>query len=294
MSANQTKTNNGVSEIFTIVAKDGSKATVHSQGGHVTSWVGKEGDERLYMSPKTVIQAGKALRGGIPIIYPQFNDMGYGPSHGVARSRQWKRIDDGSTPGVGIFSFTIPMDDTVYTGAASTLVLTVNVSDSELKLVAKVTPTEYTKDRDFGFLFHTYFAVSDVNTIQVEGFSHKAFANGRKNRVMEKTGEFTSIQECVDSIFFKNTEPIRLIDPGLNRTFEIFGSKTLPDVVLWNPGKETIGKLSDVPQPDGYKKFVCIEHGAVQPKVPFPKLGGSWEGSQTIRVAKNATLKSKL
>ena len=282
--------NNGVSDIFTIVAADGAKATVHSQGGHVTSWVGSAGDERLYLSPAHKFGKGKAIRGGVPIIFPQFSDMGKGPSHGVARSRQWSRLDDGRTAGKGVFAFSIAKGDSVYPGAASFLELTVTVSDEQLDLTARVFATKDTTDAEFGFLFHTYFAVSDINKVKIEGFEGKYFANGLKKRESERTSDsFNTIERVTDSIFYKNTEPLRIVDNALGRTMVVTGSSTCPDVVLWNPGQETIGKLGDMPQPDGYKHFVCIEHGAVGPKARFPSgtKAQPWVGSQTIRVIKH-------
>jgi len=283
--------NNGVSDIFTITnPRDGSKATVHSQGGHVVSWVGTDGDERLYMSPAHKFAQNKAIRGGAPIIFPQFSDMGNGPAHGVARARQWKRIDDGSIAGQGVFAFKLAKDDKQFPNAASVLTLTVTVSDGELSLAARVSATTDTIDKDFGLLFHTYFAVSDVNAVRIEGFEGKKYANGLKKRIAETSpADYNSLKAVVDSIYYKNRDPIRVVDEGLGRTLVISGSATIPDVVLWNPGAETIGKFGDLPQPDGYKKFICVEHGAVGPRAPFPSspTAQPWEGTQTIRVVKH-------
>lgn len=282
-------TNNGVSDIFTIYGTDGSTATVHSQGAHITSWVGKDGTERLYMSPNAVYQAGKALRGGVPVIYPQFSDMGSGDVHGAVRNRQWTRVDNGFHNGIAIFEIPILKEDTSFPGYESQLTLTITVSDEQLKLTAKVDKTteDGTTAKNFGFAFHTYFAVSDISNIKLQGFSKgMPYADNLKNRTVvasQDAEEVTVIDKEVDRIYTQVQNPLMIIDEKFELT--VLG-ENLPDVVLWNPWKEKNARLADLPQPDGYRSFVCIEHGVLLPRQPFPKPGDSWEGSQVISYRK--------
>ena len=284
--------NNGVSQIFTIVASDGAKATVHSQGGHVTSWVGSAGDERLYMSPNAVYQSGKALRGGVPVIFPQFSDMGDGPTHGVARSRQWSRVDDGLTAGKGVFEIHICKNDPQFVGYECRLLLTVTVSDAVLRLTARVdsTTADGTTAKDFGFAFHTYFGISDVANVTLGGFEDgMTYADNLKDRAIVSAAEakaFTAIDGEVDRIYTGVQKPLTIRDKGLGRDL-VVGGAGLHDVVLWNPWIEKNARLSDLPQPDGYRGFVCIEHGSLLPRVAFPKPGEAWEGSQIVEFVKH-------
>lgn len=280
--------NNGVSDIFTIVAADGAKATVHSQGGHVTSWVGSAGDERLYLSPAHKFGKGKAIRGGVPIIFPQFSDMGEGSTHGVARSRQWVRIDlENSSPGTGVFEFRIPRDDPQFKGYECRLVLTVTVSDKILKLNARVSDTtaDGTSAKDFGFAFHTYFVVSDISKVSLGGFEDgMPYSDNLDNRTMVAASDAKSttiIDKEIDRIYVGVKKTLTISDFGHKRDL-IVGAVNLPDVVLWNPWIEKNARLSDLPQPDGFRHFVCIEHGCLMPRIPFPKPGDAWEGSQVI------------
>ena len=67
-----------------------ARATVLPYGAHVTSWITADGDERLYLSGRTAYRAGAAIRGGVPVIFPQFSDVGPLPRHGFARTRAWR------------------------------------------------------------------------------------------------------------------------------------------------------------------------------------------------------------
>ena len=68
-------------------APDGARATVLLHGGHVVSWVPAGADEQLYLSPKSSFAPGSAIRGGVPVIFPQFNTRGPLQRHGFARNK---------------------------------------------------------------------------------------------------------------------------------------------------------------------------------------------------------------
>ena len=58
------------------------------QGAHVVSWQAA-GRERLYVSPRNVWDGHSAIRGGVPVCFPQFNQRGSLPKHGFARNSVW-------------------------------------------------------------------------------------------------------------------------------------------------------------------------------------------------------------
>ena len=58
------------------------------QGAHVVSWQAA-GRERLYLSPRNVWDGRSAIRGGVPVCFPQFNQRGSLPKHGFARNSVW-------------------------------------------------------------------------------------------------------------------------------------------------------------------------------------------------------------
>src|SRR5262245_34324600 len=72
-----------------LTAADGATALVTHYGAHALSWIPAGGDERLYLSETAVFQPGTAIRGGIPVIFPQFGTLGPLPRHGFARTRTW-------------------------------------------------------------------------------------------------------------------------------------------------------------------------------------------------------------
>src|SRR5688572_7125484 len=73
-------------------AADGAVAEISLHGAHVLSWQPSPGRERLYMSPRASFAEGAAIRGGIPVIFPQFGGRGSMLKHGFARLLDWRYV----------------------------------------------------------------------------------------------------------------------------------------------------------------------------------------------------------
>jgi hypothetical protein len=71
---------------------DGALLVAGTFGGQVVRWrpAGAEVD-RLWLSPLAAPSFG-ALRGGVPVIFPQFSGRGPLPRHGLVRSRGWRAL----------------------------------------------------------------------------------------------------------------------------------------------------------------------------------------------------------
>mgnify|MGYP000843961582 CR=1 FL=1 len=63
----------------------GASAVVSKLGAQVLSWVTPDVRERLFLSDKAVFDGSVAIRGGIPVCWPQFAGLGELPKahHGV-------------------------------------------------------------------------------------------------------------------------------------------------------------------------------------------------------------------
>ena len=68
---------------------EGATALVSQHGAQVLSWRLADGRERLFLSERAVFGGNTAIRGGIPVIFPQFADRGTLPRHGFARTTTW-------------------------------------------------------------------------------------------------------------------------------------------------------------------------------------------------------------
>src|ERR1700761_9455607 len=80
---------------------------LYLQGAHVTAWQPPNQQPVLFLSEKSAFTPGKAIRGGIPVIFPWFGSRTAtpesprtdGPAHGFARTQPF-RLDFGAYAGV--------------------------------------------------------------------------------------------------------------------------------------------------------------------------------------------------
>lgn len=268
---------NETGEFITVSADDGSSIKVYRQGAHITSWKNSAGREFMYFSPSAVFKKGGALRGGVPIIWPQFSDMGTGPVHGVARVRDWNFVEE--RQGFVSFSLSVRPGDAQVPNANGDLLLKVHFSNTNLNISLDVVNSSDTP-LSFKFAFHTYFAVSHIRNVSVEGLDTASYADNLQQRKVCGPSVVRQIDQEIDRVYMNVEGPVTVSDSGYGSQLVIAGSN-LPDVVLWNAWIEKCKKIGDLPN-DGYNFYVCVEHGVIGKDVVVPPKG-TWNGSQIIQ-----------
>ena len=83
--------------VLARVTAPAASATVYLHGAHLTDWQPAGHAPVLFLSARTELLPGKAIRGGVPVIFPWFGPRkpgpghdGTGPSHGFARTSEWE------------------------------------------------------------------------------------------------------------------------------------------------------------------------------------------------------------
>lgn len=271
----------GVNEMPRVVlqANDGARAEVYLHGAHVASWAPAGGPERLFLSPRSEFRPSAAIRGGVPICFPQFSGFGPLPKHGFARSQAWELT---SVRRGARTSATFSLRDTEESRKLwphqFLARYTVSTGGDTLRLRLEV---QNTGEAPFSFTgaLHTYFAVEDVEAARIEGLAGLPY--------LDATGEWTErvqgtepvvFRGEVDSVYYDVKSPLTLVD-GERRVR--IGKKGFPDVVVWNPGAEKGAGLADLPE-GGYQGFVCVEAVAIGKPVELMP-GISWRGEQELR-----------
>lgn len=286
MSSFQTD-KNGRKMVTVTNAADGSQITIYQQGGHISSWKTANGEEHLYNSPKTIYADGKAIRGGVPLIFPQFSDLGPLPvSHGFLRISNFEL--KGTTTKQGMQEVQLvyelrPGMQKLLPDANLDVLLTVQFSASHLHMDVKVTNLHASNDFEFGFAFHTYFAAV-TESVAVGGLNETPYLDDLQDRKPCPAAPVKYITEEIDRIYVnQKTKPVTLTYPtgGKTKTVTI-STDNFKDVVLWNPWIEKTKATKDLPE-DAYLHFVCVEHGIILEKeVLKPK--ASWHAAQIVDV----------
>ncbi|GFX91349.1 putative glucose-6-phosphate 1-epimerase [Trichonephila clavipes] len=265
--------------------KNNSSATVHLFGATLTSWK-PCGVEALFVSQKSYFDSQKPIRGGVPVVFPQFGPWEWGPQHGFARRTKWSVKE--RTGDIGSDTVTFVLEDSEATRKLWNFKFRFEyalslVSDNELKMDAIITNTGE-KEFDFTFLLHTYFAVSDVKNCAVIGLKGCNYIDKVKNNqnCLEEN-EKVMISEATDRVYQKTASIITLKPISENREATI--EKTnLPDTVVWNPWEESAKKMEDFGD-DEWISMICVEAGYVNSHYNL-KPKESFKASQLLRVSK--------
>lgn len=270
---------------------DGSQATVYLQGAHLASWRTKDGEEHLYNSPMSVYKDGKAIRGGVPLIFPQFSDLGPLPtSHGFLRVSHGWLLESCRNKGptcVAVFGYEMACgpEMTGFDGARATLRYRIEFTAEALAVSMTVTNTAKADSLSFGYAFHSYFGVADITNVAIAGFDDDAWLDDLEDRKKCPPQPIHDIHEEVDRIYLdQDKKPVSITTQtaaGAPKKLTIVG-ENMTEAVLWNPWAEKIKGMSDMPT-DGYKKFVCVEHGRIIENVTLAP-SESWTGTQRITV----------
>lgn len=264
-----------------VRAPDGAQATVLLHGGHVVSWVPAGADEQLYLSPEAVAAPGMAVRGGVPVIFPQFELRGPDtslPRHGLARTRTWAH--DTSRIGRDHAQLTLALSDSDETRAlwphGFRLELTISVEANRLDLELHA---ENTGDTPWPFAaaLHTYLAVSELPQVRLQGLEgHRFIDRLLGGETLEDHPEKRFHGE-IDRIY-ANVRGDLLLRDGPRRLR--IDAQDMPDTVLWNPGPESCAKLADMPT-DGWRHMLCVEGGRILEPITLAP-GEDWTGRQSF------------
>jgi glucose-6-phosphate 1-epimerase len=267
----------------TLRSADGASADVYLHGAHVTSWRPTPGEEeRLFLSARSAFEPGTAIRGGIPVIFPQFAAEGPLPRHGFARTSLWslddvRQHDDGAAAATFVLGAS-PATRAIWP-AEFRLTLTVQVSGASLTLTLGV---ENNGAAPFSFTgaLHSYLRVRDVADAQVlglQGVRYRESSAPAVLRVDDDPALRITGGVLLDRVYVDAPRAVTLREP--HRTLAV-GMKDFTDVVVWNPGADAARKLADM-EPDGECSMLCIEAAVVQKPVTLPS-GARWAGTQTL------------
>jgi glucose-6-phosphate 1-epimerase len=259
----------------------GGSVTIYLQGAHVASWRRPGGDEVLFMSRESRFEAGVPIRGGVPVVFPQFSDRGPLPKHGFARTLPWEVVENGTAPGAGARA-TLRL-----TSDAETLALWPHPFRAELVVTLDEglgTTLRITNTGDDPFTFtsalHTYYRVGDVRQVTVQGLEGSRFTGPPELAAMDPDG-ILRIRRETDGVYADVGDRLRFVDPSHGRTLEL-EKEGFADAVVWNPWVERARALEDFGD-DEYLTMLCVEPANIVVPTRLDP-GEVWSGMQKVRV----------
>jgi glucose-6-phosphate 1-epimerase len=237
-------------------------AEVYLHGAHVTRYRPAGEPDVLWLSPRSVYRADKAIRGGVPICFPWFAARAGDPAapmHGFARTSEW-RVDAVGQPGDGSVEIILRLEADEQTRrvwpwsfAARYHVRVGRV----LELVLRVM-NGGTEAFTFEEALHSYLAVGDVRRVRIQGLEGTTYIDKTDaNKHKAQGNEAVTFTRETDRIYTNTRATCVLEDPVLGRRINV-AKEGSDSTVIWNPWTERAKALADVGQ-DAWPGFVCVE-----------------------------------
>ena len=248
----------------------GAKCTVHDFGATVLSFQTSAGRECLFLSRDAKLDGSKAIRGGIPLVFPQFGQPDTTmPQHGFLRTNFWKVdessvFDDEDEAGI---TYSLDLKDVKNSRGGKwdedteydcKCIYTVKISASKMTTSLEITNLG-DKPFEFQTLQHTYLRV-DAKSAQdpaqcyvdgLEGYNvvdkvtRTEYPNGKAPVV---------IPDNVDRVYNppdgKDFVEV-IVGVGGGQTMKLTASGTLGGTstpvscVIWNPYEEIAASMAD-------------------------------------------------
>lgn len=282
----------------------GSSLSILLYGATVISWKSatrrnSKLTERLFVSSKAALDGSKAVRGGIPVVFPCFGppthpDHAKLPQHGFARTEVWswdKEIVHNDMDHTVSVTLTLKPTTKILELFSKPFELHYTVAlgefdiSTELRVHNTSTSTHYPPDSvEFQALFHNYIRapsnevlvtpLKDVLYYDKTETTEQARANPKT-----ETRSGVDVRTVTDSVYENAPDHCEITWPGGGISLKKDGLK---DLVIWNPQAEQGRKIVDM-EDLGWEKYVCAEPGFVR---GFCRVdpGHTWVGRQTLSI----------
>lgn len=293
----------------------GANCTIYPYGATITSFETSKKHQVLFVSKLAKRDGSKAIRGGIPLVFPQFGqpnkDM---PQHGFLRCNYWtlgKTFDNETEAGC---EFTLDLKNVVHargssdglwsldssqqSGIDATVTLSVKISAMKLWTILHITnpgkiPFEYQT------LFHTYYKVYGSTALQphccnVQGLEGYHVYDQITKEHSVQGDEKIMIDREVDRIYTPpSSQGVKDVNVTIStgndgskvsmNAFAKMDGKDIPvSCVVWNPFVNKSKAMADFGDEE-YNEMICIEPGILSGKDVL-KVGQTMEFTQIISV----------
>ena len=271
--------------IFAEINNRYAAAAVSLYGGHVMEFTPHGEMPVLWESACSFYQLGKPLRGGIPVCWPWFGpvkDNPALPAHGLARLQYWELSNASNLPN-GETELRLMLHEN-----AETLAIWPHKFKLELRMIIgekmriELISTN-TDDNSFSITeaLHTYFAVSNINQLVIDGFDGCEYVNALDQQTYIQAGPITFNAET-DRVYQGAAAESVIIDAGRKRRISNLRSGSNTSVV-WNPWIAKSIRMVDYGDHE-FPYMVCVETANVGKNAVTIAPGQSHCMSMTVSV----------
>lgn len=240
------------------------QATAHLylHGAHLTHFQPTGASPLLFLSEASKFAPDKAIRGGVPVIFPWFGAHGEDsslPMHGFARTREWEvealEIWPDETCQV---TLRLVANEQTRALWPHDFILRFRVTISRKLEMALEVENWSGQTMVFEEALHTYLAVRDIHNTAVIGLQGSEYLD-KVDSLIRKPEQGAAIRFTgeTDRIYLHTSNPCTVDDAAAGRRLQVTPSGSATTVV-WNPWIAKAAALPDLGD-DEWLRFVCVE-----------------------------------
>ncbi|KAI1109413.1 galactose mutarotase-like protein [Nemania sp. NC0429] len=283
------------------VLPTGESVEVLLFGATVISWKDRAGNEKLWLSEAAKLDGSKAVRGGIPLVFPVFGTApdhaatSKLPQHGFARNSKWEFLGKSSTeatPSTGVSDASVKLDFGLSSATLDeqsrslwpftfSAIYSVTLTPDGLSTGLAIT-NDGKESFECQVLLHTYLRINDITKVEVTGLEDSEYLDKVDGAKVKSQSGIVTITGETDRVYTPAKGPsssVDVVEDG-RPVFSVVRDN-LKDVVVWNPWTEKAAGIGDFAPKDGFKNMICIEAGSVRGWTALEP-GDVFNGAQTI------------
>ncbi|MGL4316659.1 MAG: D-hexose-6-phosphate mutarotase [Pseudomonas sp.] len=244
---------------------------VAQQGAQILSFQQGAQPPLIWLSEQAAYQRGQSVRGGVPLCWPWFGNLqrnpaaiqeqhrnpGAAPAHGGVRSLDWQLqgIDSQGEAVELHFSFDTRQQALPDWPHAAALELRIRL-DERLQLSLS-SHNHGAQPLALSQALHSYFAVSDIRQVQVEGLQGCRYIETLDDWQERRQAGALAFTGETDRIYLDVPPRLSLLDSGWQRRIHVQAGHSR-SAVLWNPWIDKAQRLSHFAA-DAWQRMLCIE-----------------------------------
>ncbi|WP_053270204.1 D-hexose-6-phosphate mutarotase [Pseudomonas chlororaphis] len=252
---------------------------VAQQGAHILSYQLAGQPPLIWLNDEAVFKTGKSIRAGVPVCWPWFGNFARNPqsvqamrqssepagAHGLVRATDWELLGIEAEGESLLVELQLPIPEGGLPGWPHQVELKLSIRlDDQLQI--NLTSHNLGDDSvTISQALHSYFAVSDVRKVHVEGLDGLNYIETLDDwKTRQQSGDLHFSGET-DRIYLDPPPQLSIVDPAWERRIQLTsnGSRS---AVIWNPWIARAEQFSDMAN-DGWQRMLCIETANVMDDV---------------------------
>lgn len=251
-----------------------SELLVAQQGAQILSYQRDDEPPLIWLSEQAAYARTQSVRGGVPVCWPWFGDLrrnpaavqahyqdAEAPAHGLVRGRDWQLLGIDEEDEAVNLSFAFDTRRESLPGWPHAALVQLDICLADDLVLDLHTHNLGDTALTFSQALHSYFAVSDVRQVQVEGLQGCPYIETLDDWSEQRQAGALSFAGETDRIYLETPERLSIGDAGWQRRIHLDcqGSRS---AVLWNPWIDKAARLSQFAD-DAWQRMLCIESANV-------------------------------